>query len=121
MGSLTIFEALFLTHLVMDWIFQWRWEAMNKAHSWPALFFHCSVYTLGFIPVFIIYSLNWWWLALLFISHIFFDRRSFEYWLLEKFKRYKKENASESSWAILLIGVDQVLHLVILGIITIFS
>ena len=120
MNNLTLFEALFLTHLIMDWIFQWRWEAMNKSHLWRALFFHCFVYTVGFIPVFILYSVNLWWLFLLFGSHVFFDKRSFENWLLEKFKGFRKTDSSESR-VVLLTGVDQTLHIIILGIITIFS
>jgi len=121
MNALTLFESLFLTHLVMDWIFQWEWEALNKSRSWRALCFHCAVYTTGFIPVFLIYKVSLWWLVLLFASHAFFDKRSFELWLLEKFKGVKKETVSESLWTVLLVAIDQVLHLIILGIIIIFS
>jgi len=39
MYELTLFEAFLVTHLVMDWIFQWKWEAMNKSKNWFALFF----------------------------------------------------------------------------------
>ena len=105
----------------MDWIFQWKWEAMNKSKKWLPLFFHCSVYTIGFIPAFWLYKINFWWLALIFLSHIVFDRRAFEIWLLEKFKGVKKEEIPESLWQILLIGIDQTLHIAVLVGIVIFS
>ena len=47
MGNLTLFEALFVTHLIMDWIFQWEWEAINKPKKWLPLFFHCTINTIG--------------------------------------------------------------------------
>lgn len=105
----------------MDWIFQWKWEAMNKSKNILALFFHCFVYTVGFIPVFLIYDINFLWLLSIFISHAVFDKRSFEIWILEKFKGFKRGGELEPFWNITLIGVDQTLHLVILGLIVIFS
>lgn len=121
MYELTFFEALLVTHLIVDWIFQWKWEAMNKFKEWLPLFFHCTIYTLGFIPVFLIYGINLTWLILLFVSHVIFDRRKFEIWLLEKFKRITEKNISESLWMILLIGIDQILHIVILALVVIFN
>ena len=121
MSNLTLFEALFVTHLIMDWIFQWEWEAMNKAKKWLPLFFHCTIYTIGFLPVFLIYQVSLIWLILLFVSHVIFDRRIFEIWLLEKFKGISRKEVSESLWMILLIGIDQVLHIMILALIVIFS
>ena len=121
MYQLTLFEAFFITHLVMDWIFQWKWEAMNKSKNILALLFHCTIYAVGFIPAFLIFKINFIWLVLIFASHIILDNRKFEFWVLEKFKGFKKEEVSESLGAILLIGLDQTFHLVILAIIVIFS
>ena len=121
MYSLTLFEALFISHLVMDWIFQWNWEATNKSKHLLPLLFHSFIYTLGFIPAFLIYKVNLVWLVLLFLSHALIDNRKIELWLLEKFKGFKREENSESIWTILIIGIDQVLHLVILAIVVIFS
>ena len=121
MHELTLFEAFLITHLVMDWTFQWKWEAINKSKSWLALFFHCFIYTIGFIPVFLIYNINFLWLFLIFISHVIFDQRKFEIWILEKFKGFKRGPELESFWNIMLIGIDQTLHLVILALIVIFS
>lgn len=119
--ALTLFEALVITHLIMDWIFQWKWEALNKTKKWLALCFHCSVYTVGFIPVFLVYKVSFLWLILLFVSHFIIDQGNFKTWLLENFKRVKKEDISETAWQILLTGVDQVLHFAILTLVVIFS
>jgi len=121
MYSLTLFEALFITHVLMDWIFQWRWEGMNKSKSWTALFFHCTVYTIGFLPVLLIYDFHFSWLMLIFASHVIFDKRNFEFWILEKFKGFRKQEMDGSLFTISLIGVDQVLHIAILALIVIFS
>ena len=121
MLKLTIFEALLITHFVVDWLFQGKWEAMNKSRKWLPLFFHCTVYTVGFIPMFLIYKINLIWLVLLFVSHVIFDRRKFEIWLLENFKGVSKKDTPESLWRILLIGTDQILHIVILTLIVIFN
>ncbi len=117
--SLTIFEALLVTHLIMDWIFQWNWEATKKSKEWLPLFFHCAVYTIGFIPVFIFFNLNFFWLLLIFVSHLIFDKRDFEFWILEKFKGVKKDDVGEPIFTILLIGIDQTLHLATLALIVI--
>jgi len=82
--------------------------------------FPLFVYTVGFVPVFLIYNINLEWLLLIFVSHIICDKRNFEIWLLEKFKGFKKEEISESLWNIVLIGVDQTLHLIILSLIVFF-
>jgi len=121
MFKLTIFEALLVTHFIVDWFFQGRWEAMNKSKKWLPLFFHCIIYTIGFIPVFLIYKINLIWLILLFISHVIFDKRTFEIWLLKNLKGVTKENTSEFLWTILLTTIDQILHIVILMLVIIFS
>ena len=121
MYQLTLFEALLVTHFVVDWIFQWKWEAANKSKKWLPLFFHCTVYTVGFIPVFLIYGIDLAWLILLFVSHVIFDRGKFEVWLLESFKRTTRKNTSEFSWRMLLVVIDQVLHIVILALVVIFN
>lgn len=94
---------------------------MNKSKKWLPLFFHCIVYTVGFIPVFLIYEINLVWLILLFISHVILDRRTFEIWLLKNLKGVTKENISEPAWTILLTIIDQILHIVILVLVVIFS
>jgi len=107
--------------IVMDWLFQGKWEIKNKSEKWLPLLFHCAVYTIGFIPVFLIYKISLIWLVLLFTSHIIFDERRFVYWLLRDFKGITEENTSETIWKIYLIGTDQILHIVILMLIVIFN
>ena len=115
---LTLFEALIFTHFVVDWIFQWR-EALYKTKKFLSLLFHSVIYTLGFIPVFLIYHLNFIWLLLLFISHMTIDQGKIRLWILEKFKRVKSEEIERPLWWILIIGIDQTLHIIILAIIAI--
>jgi hypothetical protein len=117
--KLTFFEALVITHLVIDFIFQWKWQALNKTKNWLALFSHCLIYGIGFIPVFLIYKINFFWLILLFVSHSIIDQGKFKNWLLESFKGIAKKDVSETEWDILLLGVDQILHLIILVVIII--
>ena len=121
MFKLTLLEALLVTHILVDWIFQWKWEAMNKSKKWLPLFFHCTVYTVGFIPVFLIYKISLAWLVLLFVSHVILDRRKFEIWLLENFKGIIKKDTPEAIWTMFLIVTDQILHVVILVLIVIFN
>ena len=121
MYELTLFEALLLTHFVVDWIFQWKWEAKNKSKKWFPLFSHCTVYTIGFIPVFLIYGINLIWLILLFVSHIVLDERRFEIWLLENFRGVARKNTSDFLWTMLLIGTDQIFHIIILALVVIFN
>jgi hypothetical protein len=118
MLALTLFEALFITHFVMDWVFQTEWEAMNKSKKWSALCVHCFIYTIGFIPVFFVYEVNFLWLVFIFISHIILDQRKFLMWWMEKVKRFNVQTTSESLKLILLIGVDQTFHILVLAIIT---
>mgnify|MGYP003881624313 CR=1 FL=1 len=119
--QISLFEALVMTHFIVDWIFQWRWETMNKSKKLAPLLFHSGVYSLGFIPVFLIYNIHFSWLILLFFSHVFLDSRKFEIWLLEKFKGVKRREIPECLWWILLIGIDQILHITVLAILVIFN
>ncbi len=115
--SLTIFEVFLITHLLMEWIFQTDWEAKNKKQNFLPLFRHSLTYTIGFAIVFWFYEINLLWLILIFVSHFILDKRDFEYWILEKIKGVKKEECPDYLFEIILIGVDQTLHLLVLGII----
>lgn len=121
MIKLTVFEAFFITHLVMDWIFQWKWEALGKSKKLLPLFFHCTVYTAGFIPAFIFFKVGFVWLLPIFLSHIILDNRKSEVWLVERFKGTKPGDITESMTNILFIGVDQTIHLAVLALVIILS
>lgn len=119
MINLTIFEAFLITHLVIDWIFQTKWESSNKATQTLPLIIHCFIYTAGFIPAFLFFKINLLWLLFIFVSHIVIDRRNLVTWLLEDFRGFKKEKTPELLYLILWVGVDQTLHLLVLALIVI--
>ena len=121
MANLTLFEIFLITHLIMDFIFQRQWEALNKHTRLKALIFHCFIYTIGFIPVFWLLNINFLWLIVIFVSHFIIDQNSIVLWLLEKFKGIEKEKVSESLWTLFLIGIDQILHASVLIFIIIFQ
>ena len=60
-------------------------------------------------------------MVILFVSHMILDNRKFEIWWLNKIKRTTKEDVGDNLWTILVIGVDQVFHLAVLGLIVILS
>lgn len=72
-----LFAILTLNHFTVDFIFQTHWEAMNKHANWRIRTLHCTVYTVGFLPV--LWLLHRWSaltvgevlasLAILFCSH----------------------------------------------------
>lgn len=113
MNELALFGAFLITHFIMDVKFRWRWGTIEKVR----LFSHCFVYTVGFIPAFLFFKVNFLWLLLIFFSHFFIDQGKLENWVLEKFKRFRREGDLKSFWDIL----DQALHLIILALVVIFS
>lgn len=114
--QLTFFETLLMTHFVMDWVFQTKWEALNKFKKWFPLMVHCFIYTAGFISVFLLHEVHFSWLIFIFCSHVVLDRRSPEIYLLEKFRGIKATDVPEPLWWVLLIGSDQVFHLIVLAV-----
>ena len=119
--NLTPFEAFLITHLVADWLFQTHWEAVNKAEKFLPLFVHSSVYTLCFIPAFYYFEFNWLYLLILFGTHLLLDSRKFEFWWLDRIKGVTKENTNDPTWTILLIGIDQSFHIIILGLLIVLN
>jgi hypothetical protein len=71
MGGL--FAALGFIHFFVDWIFQSHAEAMVKHNNPKVRAKHCLIYTVGFVPLFLLCHFNWleWLIALnvLFWSH----------------------------------------------------
>lgn len=55
MISYTILCFILISHWVSDFVCQTDYMARNKSKSNKALFIHCFVYTLGFIPFAFIY------------------------------------------------------------------
>ncbi len=121
MVKFTLFEIFIIAHLVIDFILQRQWEADRKNKNWRALAFHCLIYTVGFVPVFWLLNISFWWLFLLFISHFIIDSQKITRWLLEDVKGYKEDKTDKAFWTLLFVGVDQTLHLIILLIIAILA
>ena len=111
-----------LAHCVFDWAIRRMWEANRKNKL-----LHCFVYALGFVPVFLIFGINFLWLVLLFSSHLLIDSVISPEKMLESIEKYfsKKRfgihldknysNHQRRYWA--LVGGEQILHLFILVII----
>ena len=121
MFKLTLFEALFLAHLMGDWFFQTKWQAQYKKEQWSALISHCCIYTICFLPVFFWYHLSPFLLVFIFLTHFIIDRRKFTIWWMRTIKKIKEDDFPQSIWFVLLIAVDQAFHLFVLGLITLFS
>jgi|SRR5579885_354832 len=68
-----IFAVLAFVHFFVDWIFQSHAEAMVKHNTPRVRAKHCLIYTAGFVPLFFLFGFNWWeWLVglnILFWSH----------------------------------------------------
>lgn len=109
---MTVFSYLLIGHLIGDFLFQTSWMAKFKATKWIPLVVHCLVYTISVtVIVFLGYGiLPILAVLLLFISHMFLDRRIFVSWWV---KHIMKTEGAESKW--LCIMVDQIFHMIILG------
>lgn len=119
--QLTLFEALLIVHLLMDWVIQHSWQAVNKTKKFWPLLSHCLVYTLVFIPVFIFYRVNFEWLALIFVVHALLDSRRWERLIMEKLKGMNRQAIPAYSWNLVLIMIDQSFHLLVLVLVSFFS
>jgi hypothetical protein len=75
MGGL--FAVLAFVHFFVDWIFQSHAEAMVKHNNPKVRAKHCLIYTAGFLPLFYCFGFSWWeWLIgvnVLFWSHFMED------------------------------------------------
>jgi hypothetical protein len=118
---MTIFESLLLAHIVGDWIVQTEWQAVNKRHNWRALlihvvFYHVIVFAvlaarfgLGEPRVYIA-------VAFLAITHAVLDRQ----WPVEWLMRTLRHNVHRSNERWLVIVVDQAVHIVLIGLVTLY-
>lgn len=124
-----IFALLVFVHFAIDWIFQSHDEAMAKPTNWRVRSRHCAVYSVPFAAIF-------WWLAipmpwaigcwaLLFLSHFVEDTYiPVWFWAVmirkppelqrgadrEAFKAFAETPLGK----ILLIAVDQIVHIAFL-------
>jgi len=127
-----IFALLAFVHFFVDWIFQSHETAMAKSHNKLKLMTHCFVYTLGFIPVFLILKLPLleilWLSVFLFLTH-YIEDTYIPIMLWAKYIRKPPEftntnltndkdkfiawvtNPTNSLGKILMIAIDQIIHL----------
>ena len=109
---MTLFEVLFLAHLVGDFLFQTTWMASNKATKWMPLLAHVVVYTTIVTAAAYLYGtgLSITAILLVFIGHIILDRRTFVAWWVRTIQQSVDKSAG---W--LGIVTDQIFHLLILA------
>lgn len=106
------FDTLLIGHLIGDFLFQTGWMAQYKSTKWLPLITHVLVYTIV-ISLFGWFSGGLTWLAILlvFLSHLFLDRRTFVvFWV----RRIQTAKGPSEAW--LTIVADQIFHLIILAI-----
>ncbi|MGA9290739.1 MAG: DUF3307 domain-containing protein [Anaerobacillus sp.] len=115
---MTPFDYLLLAHLIGDYLFQTKWMALHKHNQWLPLLTHVSIYTfmIGVTAWLAFGGLSFFQLSFVFVTHLILDRRTFVVWWTETVM----QNADPGSrW--LTVVVDQVFHLIVIGIILTFS
>lgn len=121
-----LFAVLTFIHFFVDWIFQSHSEAMVKHNTPKIRAKHCLIYTLGFVPFiwFCHFSLFEWIISvnILFWSH-YFEDTYIPVFLWCKYIRRPPEMQQENGFVlfiqtnlgkILMIVVDQIIHLIFL-------
>lgn len=94
-GVLVLVGIIFLAaHLFDDYTIQIQLQKTLKAcgikyekRGWrkPGLWLHCFTYLFAFIPIFWWMGINYWWLALIFISHLLIDKKAIRPKVLDQF------------------------------------
>ena len=101
-----------LTHGLGDFLsHKWRREGR-------VIVLHCLVYTVFYIPLFWWLDINYWWLVLLFLSHLVIDTNGER--ILSLLKMSAKAEKNEKLLRFIVFGMDQLLHLLMLFIIALF-
>jgi hypothetical protein len=102
--NLTLFESALMLHLIADWLLQNEWMAVKKIRlTHPAAWVHGSIHgvLLGFL-------FGWVGGVVLALLHMIVDTRVPIRWWVSVFKKCEKS----PDLPIVLIGCDQVLHMV---------
>jgi hypothetical protein len=107
---------------VVDWLLQSKYQAMNKTKNLGALLEHSFTYSI-FTGMFVGWILDispglvlgmiW---AILFITHVIIDNRLFVKFLMY-LKGYTWEECNNKEYAWLEVGIDQILHMIVILII----
>lgn len=103
-----------LTHFLADFLSHWMEE------KGMLLALHSCFYTLFFIPVFWFLGVNYWWLILIFGSHLIIDSQGkYLLWIVKKI--LEKAAVGEQMEKMITLGLDQVLHLLALLVIALLA
>jgi hypothetical protein len=96
-------------HLVVDWLLQTEWMALNKTNlRHPAAYVHSGLHALGMLLIFP------WWLAIgVGITHLLIDTRKPVTWWIETIKQMPP---STPIYTQVEIWLDQILHVLMLVI-----
>ena len=123
-----LFAVFTFVHFFVDWIMQTHAEAMVKHNNWKVRARHCLIYTVGFIPLlwFLHFTLLQFVIGLniLFWSH-FIEDSYVPVYLWAKYIRRPPEMNDDPKKGfiefvqtplgkILMIAVDQIIHLLFL-------
>ena len=80
------------------------------SHKWKKgnfIFLHCFLYTLFFIPLFLWFGVDLWWLSVVFLSHVIIDRPA------RKIIMFLARFFAEEQHGTIAFGFDQVFHLLV--------
>lgn len=106
------FDALFVGHLIGDFLFQTGWMAKNKATKWGPLLTHVVVYTIVVTLVgWVSGGISVWAIALIFVSHVLLDHQGFVGWWS---RHIQGVNRASDAWVTIM--ADQVFHVIILAV-----
>lgn len=100
-------------HLIGDYLLQNDWMALNKKRSSFACGVHCLLWTLAVMAC-ALWPL--WTFVPLFIGHFVQDRTNIVVWLMNHKGQEKFAQPPMAPWSIIV--VDNVLHLVVLWVVS---
>ena len=121
---MSVFELLLIGHLIGDWLLQTSYQALNKDKGKffnRALIGHSLVYTAVFIPILILQNISLAWLLLVMACHVIIDRRWPVVWTYKLINNVEKSPGESEAPFWLLIVKDQVIHILVLATIVLFS
>lgn len=118
---MTLFESLFVAHLLGDWLFQTEWMALNKNKKVTAMVTHLVIYHL-----FILGVLGWHFsfsnlsiyvvLLLMIVVHALLDLQ----WTVLAIIKFLRITVKREPEKWIMVAVDQTLHILLLAAVTIY-
>lgn len=107
-----LFPLLLAGHLIGDYLLQTKWMADQKGSSIAALVVHSVIYTVVcFLCTLPTGGISIICIAIIFLSHIILDRRTFVNWWCKNITK-----SADVPW--LVIVADQSFHVVVLVVVT---